>query len=272
MQTVLSHRRVQRCARTLLSAAFSGFAMTGMSFALKAGMNFNNEHNEIEHTQPAQPTSQVQAHVWQHDFSYQETPDRGFNIFFARGIMFYLMAFISVCLAIPLLVTTGISIEALIRDPFEGFMLLFSIFLNLLRVLAAAILYKYVRDAWRQVRFDAFDQMLIIENKLPWFELSRTQIFHISDAAGLEIRILKTTDLAPAVADDDPENPACEVLMPLKEGSAIVLLPRVKSIQEARTLVYDISSLTGLVLLTDIHSLYRQIPRVEQQLADEDIL
>lgn len=235
-------------------------------------MNFHNEHNDIARTQPCQATSQVQARVWQHDFSYQETPDHGFNIFFRRGILFYLMAVISVCLAIPLIITTGISIEALIRDPFEGFMLFFSIFLNLLRVLAAAILYKYVRDAWRQVRFDAFDQMLIIENKLPWFELTRTQVFHVSDAAGLEIRILQTADLAPTAADDDPENPACEVLMQLNDGSAIVLLPRVKSIQEARTRVYEISGLTGLALLTDIHSLYRQIPRIERQLADEDIL
>lgn len=235
-------------------------------------MHFHNEHNDIAHTQPGQAASRVQARVWQHDFAYHATSDRGFNIYFTRGILFYLMAFISVCLAIPLIITTGISVEALIRDPYEGFMLLFCIILNLLRVLTAAILYKYVRDAWREVRFDAFDQMLTIENKLPWFELSRTQVFHISDAAGLEIRILRTVDLAPAAADEDPENPACEVLMQLKDGSAIVLLPRVTSIQEARTVTYEIGGLTGLTLLTDIHSLYRQIPRIERQLADEDLL
>jgi len=232
-----------------------------MSFAVYASMNFHNEYNDIARTEPGQEIGRVQARVWQHDFAYRETPDQGFNIYFTRGILFYLMAFISVCLAIPLLITTVTSIEALIRDPYEGFMLFFCIFLNLLRVLAAATLYKYVRDAWRQIRFDAFDQMLTIENKLPWFELSRTQVFHVSDAAGLEIRILRTADLAPAAADEDPENPACEVLMQLKDGSAIVLLPRVKSIQEARTVTYEISGLTGLPLLTDIHSLFRQIPR-----------
>ena len=235
-------------------------------------MNFHNNYPEIARNQEHQAPSRVRSRVWQHPFTYYETPDHGFNILYTRGLSFYLMAALSVCLAVPLLISTGISLEALIHDPFEGFMLFFTIFLNLLRVLAAVTLYKYVRDAWRRIRFDAFDQMLIIENKLPWFELSRTQVFHVSDAAGLEIRILRTATLAPAAADDDPANPACEVLMQLTDGSAIVLLPRVASIQDARTVVYEIGGLTGLPLLTDIHSLYRQIPRVEQQLADEDIL
>ena len=235
-------------------------------------MYFQNNQNEIAQTHENQANSRVRARVWQHAFTYYETADRGFNILFVRGLSFYLMAFVSVCLAVPLLITTGISMQALIADPYEGFMLFFTIFLNLLRVLAAATLYKYVRDAWRQIRFDAFDQMLTIENKMPWFELSRTQVFHLSDAAGLEIRILETVSLEPAAADDDPENPACEVLMQLNDGSAVVLMPRVASIQDARTLVYEISGLTGLKLLTDIHSLYRQIATSERTLADEDIL
>ncbi|PKL48597.1 MAG: hypothetical protein CVV42_08990 [Candidatus Riflebacteria bacterium HGW-Riflebacteria-2] len=210
----------------------------------------------------------MRARVWQHPFAFEETSDRSFNIFFERRLSFYLMAIISLCLAVPLLITTGISMQALMVDPFEGFMLFFSIFLNLLRVLAAATLYKYVRDAWRQVRFDAFDQMLTIENKLPWFELSRTQVFHISDAAGLAIRILQAATLAPTAAEDNPENPACEVLMQLHDGSAVVLLPRVESIQAARTVVYDISGLTGLRLLTDIHTLYRQLERSSSEISE----
>ncbi len=231
-------------------------------------MYFHNNHNEIAQTHENQANSRVRSRVWQHAFTYYETADRGFNILFVRGLSFYLMAFVSVCLAVPLLITTGISMQALIADPYEGFMLFFTIFLNLLRVLAAATLYKYVRDAWRRVRFDAFDQMLTIENKLPWFEMSRTQVFHVSDAVGLEIRILRAATLEPAAANDDPENPACEVLMQLNDGSAVVLLPRVESIQAARTLVYEISGLTGLILLTDIHTLYRQLEQSSSAISE----
>ncbi|HAE38173.1 MAG TPA: hypothetical protein DCG57_05975 [Candidatus Riflebacteria bacterium] len=231
---------------------------------ISPGMD-NQNNSEIARTHEYPAAVRVQARVWQHPFAFEETPDRGFNILFERGLLFYLMAILSLCLAVPLLISTGISMQALIRDPFEGFMLFFTIFLNLLRVLAAVTLYKYVRDAWRKVRFDSFDQMITIENLFPWFELRRTQVYHVSDAAGLEIRILKTASLTPAADEDDPENPACEVLMQLHDGSAVVLIPRVESVQAARTIAYEISGLTGLSLLTDIHRLYRQLEQLSSE-------
>ena len=218
------------------------------------------QRNHIRHFRVSEylATRQLQASVWQHPFALKETHDHSFIIFFARGLSFYLVAVLALALLLPIVYTTVLSFNAMRSDPHDTFILVFSLILNGLRIYAIKVIYDYVRDAWRQVRYNSFDQMITIENISFWFGSRQTQVFHLSDVAGLEIKALKLTDLAPAAADVDDEEQACEVSMRLHDGRAVVLLPRVESIQAARGVFYQISGITGLRLLTDIASLYRR--------------
>jgi hypothetical protein len=227
-------------------------------------MNFHNNYNKMVHSLQPKTISPVQSRVWQHSFSYKENQSKGFEIVFERGFSFYFKSLLALALMIPLIISTGINIDALISDPHEGFMLIFAVFLNALRFFAAAMLFKYVRDAWRQVSYNSFDEMLVIRNGFFNFRGIGNELYHTSDIAGLEIRILEHSTFLPSGKDFDEDNPSCEVLMKLLDGKAVVLLPRVESIQAARATVYDISILTGLTLLTDIHFLYRQIEMTRQ--------
>lgn len=202
--------------------------------------------------------SRAKERVWQHPFALAETPDHGFTIFFKRSFSFYLMAVAAMAMSLPLFITTGLSIHALIVDPEETFMLMFSILLNAARVYFVKVLYDYIHDAWRKVIFNSFDEMITIKNSAFNFWPGGNHVFHIADVAGLEIRAIKMRAFAISSADDsDSEEQACEVLMKMHDGRMVVLLPRVETIQAARCAVYQISDLTGLKLLTDIAALYR---------------
>ncbi|MBU1107335.1 MAG: hypothetical protein KKB51_11750 [Candidatus Riflebacteria bacterium] len=221
----------------------------------------NNQFNPIRPFKVKEYLTErrLQASVWQHPFELKEARDQSFTIFFARGLSFYLGAVLAMTFLIPIIYTTALSINAMCSDPYETFMLVFSLVLNGIRIYAAKVIYDYVRDAWRQVRYDSFDQMITVENKSIWLGSCQTQVFHLSDVAGIEIKTLKMTDMMPAAASyDEDENQACEVFMRLRDGRAVILFPRVESIQEARGLFYKIYGITGLKLLTNVASLYRR--------------
>lgn len=197
--------------------------------------------------------------VWQHPFACRETLDRGFTIYFERSLSFYLMAVVAMAMAVPLFLTTGLSIHALLVDPQEKFMVVFSILLNAARIYFVKIMYDYIHDAWRKVCFNSFDEMITIKNSSLSFWPGNSQVFHLADVAGLEIRALEMRAFAISAANDnDSGEQPCEVLMTLHDGRMVVLLPRVETIQDARGAVYLISGLTGLKLLTEIAGLYRK--------------
>lgn len=195
-----------------------------------------------------------QQSVWQHPFSFSETSNSGFRIFYTRNWQFYLLALMSCLLAIPLVATTLLSIWAVFNDPFEYFMLFFSIALNLLRIYFVKVLYDFVNDAWREIRYDSFDKMMIIEHKSPWLPFSGGEAFHLKDAEGLEIRLIELTNLKTSSAFDCSEQ-ACEIRIKLKDGRSLILIPKIDTIQEARETAYRIYSLTGLQMLSDIGAL-----------------
>ena len=229
-----------------------------MAFAMLQSMQKHFNTIRISAVKDYLATRSSQAQVWQHPFAFEETLDRGFTIFFERGLSFYLMAVLAIAMAVPLFLTTGLSIHALIVDPQETFMLVFSVLLNAARIYFVKVLYDYIHDAWRKVSFNSFDEMITVKNSAFSFWHGGNQVFHIADVAGLEIRAIKMQAFAISAADDDDsEEQPCEVLMKMHDGRMVVLLPRVETIQAARCAVYQISGLTGRKLLTDIAALYR---------------
>ncbi len=156
--------------------------------------------------------------------------------------------------SLPLIITTFISVRAMLTDPFDLFLLFFSLGLNFLRIYFVKVLHNYVCDAWRQVSYDSRDQMFHVRNRVFWSVMRKNEAFHISDVEGVEIRKLEAVSWSTSSSGSEYEG-ACEILLKMKEGGNLILLPRLNNVQEAREIAAKITCLTGLELLTNIAAL-----------------
>lgn len=225
-------------------------------------MNTRNILDTYNNLVGASPSQLPKAKIWQHAFSLNSDANDNFVISFQRDLTFYVLAIVAFIFSIPLLYTTMTSFQSIIVDPFEPAMIFFNLFLSTVRMFFIKILFNYIRDGYREIKFCSFDNMISIKNQGVRFYKSKIEIFHLSDIEGIEIEILKDNDLQASgsyetLGNKSDDNNTCEISMKVKDGRNIILLPYLSSVQEARNIAWKISNKTSLKMLTNVVSLFQ---------------
>ncbi len=211
-------------------------------------------------------SKKLPAKVWRHDFIFKEEPEKGFSISFQKDSSFYLIAFLGFIFSIPVTCSIFTSTIALFSDPFEPFLLFFNLFLNTARFFFIKVMYDFIKDAYREIEFSDFDQMISIKTCCLIGLKTKNRIYHISEIKGIHLKVLKDNACQPSGSfsthDSEPcsyglnPNRYCEMALEMNDGHKVILMPKIDSITEARETVRRIQKHIKVPLLTKIGSLY----------------
>ncbi len=194
--------------------------------------------------------------IWNHEFQLRDTTENGFIIYFPRDYSFYFLIFMALAFLFPLIYSTLLSLHSLWVDPFEPFMQYFDYFLITVRALFIRTLCSFIKGAYRTVTYCEDTQKLKVESKVFDLCLKKSKVFYLKDVEGLEIKAKRAKDLTPSGTFNNLEE-YYEVSFKLKDKNSMVLFPFITTVQEARTLVYQIMNKTGVPLLTAVCTLYK---------------